>query len=381
MKYLATTALLTFSLAQMAMAADYRYEVQPGDSLSVIAYNAYGDASRWVSIYELNRDVVGDGGNVVFVGEQLIIADAREGLVEQSTGFTALDDDEIGTATQAAVATETTDEASAATEESVTETSSAGDEEETVAALPETATGPADVTLFDLPGSIEILTGNEYAPFTDEGLPEGGMLTEVVLAAFGGMNETPEVEFINWSSGYRLAKRGRAHGTFPWFYNEERNQSFHFSDPLYDVLIQVFHRVDTGIEFTKKEDLIGLRVCRPAGYFTHDIQDLIDQNLIEYQTPKSVEECFQRVFDEEADVASVNELTGGSIIIQNGWEKDLQAAEQALAVQSLHMIFPRNVKQSEDILNRFNDSLTAMADTGQLNDIISRHIQAYYDAL
>jgi nucleoid-associated protein YgaU len=32
------------------------YEVKPGDSLSKIAKNEYGDASKWPQIFEANKD-------------------------------------------------------------------------------------------------------------------------------------------------------------------------------------------------------------------------------------------------------------------------------------------------------------------------------------
>jgi len=48
------------------------YEVEPGDSLSKIAKNEYGDASKWPQIFEANKDQLKDP-NKIFPGQKLTI--------------------------------------------------------------------------------------------------------------------------------------------------------------------------------------------------------------------------------------------------------------------------------------------------------------------
>jgi nucleoid-associated protein YgaU len=46
------------------------YEVKPGDSLSKIAKNEYGNANAWPKIYEANKDILKDP-NKIFPGQKL----------------------------------------------------------------------------------------------------------------------------------------------------------------------------------------------------------------------------------------------------------------------------------------------------------------------
>lgn len=46
------------------------YTVKPGDSLSKIAKNLYGDANRWKEIHEVNQDEIKDP-NKIFPGQVL----------------------------------------------------------------------------------------------------------------------------------------------------------------------------------------------------------------------------------------------------------------------------------------------------------------------
>lgn len=47
-------------------------EVKPGDSLSKIAKQEYGDANKWPLIFEANKDILKDP-NKIFPGQQLKI--------------------------------------------------------------------------------------------------------------------------------------------------------------------------------------------------------------------------------------------------------------------------------------------------------------------
>jgi nucleoid-associated protein YgaU len=49
------------------------YVVKSGDSLSKIAKELLGDASRWPEIYELNKDVIGDNPNLIKPGQEFKI--------------------------------------------------------------------------------------------------------------------------------------------------------------------------------------------------------------------------------------------------------------------------------------------------------------------
>ena len=48
------------------------YEVKPGDSLSKIAKNVYGNGNEWKRIFEANTDILKDP-NKIFPGQKLKI--------------------------------------------------------------------------------------------------------------------------------------------------------------------------------------------------------------------------------------------------------------------------------------------------------------------
>jgi nucleoid-associated protein YgaU len=49
------------------------YTVVSGDSLSKIAKNHYGDASKWHQIYEANKATIGNNPDLIEVGQELTL--------------------------------------------------------------------------------------------------------------------------------------------------------------------------------------------------------------------------------------------------------------------------------------------------------------------
>ena len=59
--------------AQPDAPLDRLYTVQEGDTLSGIAKKFYDDGSKYMVIYEANKDLIGDDPNLIEVGQELKI--------------------------------------------------------------------------------------------------------------------------------------------------------------------------------------------------------------------------------------------------------------------------------------------------------------------
>lgn len=59
--------------AAPAPAGKRTYTVKAGDSLSKIAKELYGDATKWKQIYEANKDVIGPNPDLIKPGQVLTI--------------------------------------------------------------------------------------------------------------------------------------------------------------------------------------------------------------------------------------------------------------------------------------------------------------------
>ena len=243
--------------------------------------------------------------------------------------------------------------------------------------------------------TIETVTGSDYAPFTDQTLQNGGMLTEIVNAAFGEADDQPKhsIDWVNdWSAHIDpLLRRHKYAMGFPWFKpncdareklsnDDVKRCEFDFSEPLFDMLIILFRRSDDNRMLASDQDLHGARLCRPAGYFTFDLtaRGLIPGETIELERPQSVGECFHKLVDGDIDFVTINEFTGESAIRTFGYGDIVSASEQLTDSLGLHMIIHRDHPKAGRLLGQFNSGLAALRKSGRYDEIVGRHLAKFY---
>lgn len=138
-----------------------------------------------------------------------------------------------------------------------------------LAALGPVRAAPLDSALLGsapLDSALDLVTGNDFAPFTGEDLPEGGLLTEIVRRAFGEVGLRYEVRFVPWRRGYDGVLAGKFLGTFPYVRTPDREMEMLFSDPLLEVRQLVYLSAHSGMVFHTPQDFRGRTVCAPVGY-------------------------------------------------------------------------------------------------------------------
>jgi polar amino acid transport system substrate-binding protein len=229
---------------------------------------------------------------------------------------------------------------------------------------------------------IKLVTGNDYAPFTDEKLPHGGMFTEIVKMTFEAMGYETHIDFWNWAYGYKATKEGIFVATFPYLDNQKRRKSFHYSQTLYELLIFPFVKSDSSLHYETLQDIKDLTLCSPEGYYTHDIQQLIDNKSIKLLRPKELETCFNMLKSGKVDVVPVNELTGLSMISKMGLNNEIKMLdENEISIETLHVIFSKFDYKSRILLHKFNRSISNLKETGILQEKIRKHLENFYQSL
>ncbi len=337
-----------------------RYTVQPGDSLSIIAERFYNDASRWRELYRANKRRIRNPG-ILVVGWELIIPNVpeRSNLPEQpdvpQADLKRLEAEPLPLPAPASPP---------------------------VAAipLPRVSLPPATADLPEGTGKqITLVIGREFPPFTGKTLPQQGMLTDVVRTALESMGYDVEFEFWGRAHGFKAAQEGRFSGTFPHFIKRAHLTHFFYSKPLFQMLIRGFVHARKPFKFDQIEDLSGRVVCRPEGYDLYDLQPLLLKNRITLKAPKAIETCFKMLMQGTVDVVSVHEFTGQEVLHDAGLTEHVCMLDNVISVDTVHLLFPKRILQSEGRMKTFDQTLTRLETAGALEKIYSRHLKPYYD--
>ena len=311
---------------------DVTYKVQPGDTLFSIAETHYGTSQQWTLVYYANQAVL-EGQTAVPGSDVYIPCPASEAAPEQ---------------------------------------------------MPPREVG-AELTL---------LTAGNYLPFSDRNWPGKGLATELVQAALEA-SPAPLPYAVAWEEDWSqhlfpLLDQKTYDMGFPWVKpdcaaasDNERCKSFHFSEPLMELPIMLFKRDGSDFTYAGDGDLIGTRLCRPAGYFTHDLDRAdrrwLSEGKITLVQPDSPEACFEQLMADKVDAVTVNVFLGASKIVAMGLRGRVVPLDQALSRESLHVIISKTHWRGTTHLYRINAGLAELRENGQYDEIVSRHLDLFWE--
>ena len=338
-------------LATSAAAAETcggTYKVRPGDSLSLIADTQYKDVGKWTLIHSNNIAKIGPKPNAIQVGMKLQLT-CIDGLPTGLPGGT-----EIG-------------------------------------AVRKTAAQPIKIQ----PGTAEVrkkinlLTGDDYAPFTAKNLHNGGLLTDVVNAAMK-QAAPPQGYAIHWVDNWDahfdpLLSNALLDLGFPWYSpdcdaepDSYRCQNFLFSDPMFEMLMLLFTSKTNPMQFARDEDIYGKTICRPLGYATFYFEEngrrWMSDKKIKAVTPATPADCYEMVLEGKADAVLMNEFTGRTQLKNLGLADKFNVVPQPMSIGTLHVIVHKTHPQAQELLAMINTGLRGIRDNGTYQKIIEDHM-------
>lgn len=349
----AVAATVGFAAPAWAQTCGGTYTVQRGDSLSLIADAQYKNVSKWTEIHRNNLSVIGENPNALRVGMRLNLG-CIGGLPTGLEGGTPI----------AAAATPV------------------------ITPVAPTSSGRA------LENTINLVTAGDYAPFTDKSLEQGGLMTELVDTAMrsSGAPNGYRVHWVNdWSSHLDpLMTSAMMDMAFPWVQpdcvsspDEFRCQNFHFSDPMFEMLILLFVDKNRPVPFATDADIHGRTLCRPAGYFIHDLDRFdrrwVSDGLIELKQPTTVAECFEMLLDGTVDAVAMNEFTGRATLKSMDIKDRVDVVQgRPVSIEGLHVLVHKEHPQATTLVATINEGLDAIKASGAYQQVIDRHMSTIW---
>ncbi len=218
---------------------------------------------------------------------------------------------------------------------------------------------------------VSMLTLN-WAPHYGEDLPEQGLTTALVTAAFRAGGHNAEVQFVPWSRALKEVEDGKADVVMGAYYNEERTTRYIYSDVIYYLDVGLIAR--PGLSKSRYDSLRELRnfnigVTRgfanseefdAAQYLNKDVASTPVLNI-------------RKLYRGRIDMAVMNfdlfryeaKKAGHCITNVNFMDPPLQR-------QGLYVMASQNIPDGEKLMQDFNTGLVALRDSGEFDRIVSR---------
>ena len=260
---------------------------------------------------------------------------------------------------------------------------------------------PPKIEISRIEADINLLTADDYRPFTDRALPAGGLITEVINSAFELLDENGDgpkfkISWVNdWSSHLNPLLVGKLFDMgFPWLspdcskYDQLdepaqfRCEKFFFSKPVFEIHVVFFTLNDSDFQFATDAEAEGKRICRPVGYFTFDMdqdgRNWVKDEKITLVRPQSVDECFRLLESREVDAVALNEFTGRAAIKTNKIEDKIRVIERPISLAGLHVIIAKTHPRARTFLHYVNSALGRLRETGDYSKIVDRHLSKFW---
>jgi len=405
--FISSLALAAAAGAASAQEACSTYEIQRGDSLRDLALQVYSTEDFRI-IFDANRDVIGNNPNIIRVGDVLTLpcledigraaaapqTEAEAIAAEMAAELVKAAEDRAAKAIAEAEArvAEAEAEAKKISEDAVIAARVAAREEIESAR----AEGAALIRNADAGERPEIrdrqlllITGGNYAPFTDEALPHRGLYTNLVETAM--LRAAPEqaykIQFVNdWSSHLDLLMPTLAFdATFPWSRpncetpaslsetDRARCETYNFSNPFYEVVDTFFARDGSGYEQALSyADFAGTTICRPEGWSLSHMDSVgLYEPAIDLLRPVSPDDCFHALMDGTAEIVAVEAHLAVEAIARLGYEHRIVENPNLAAIKSLNVMTHKDNPDGEAILETLNQGLEIMQQSGEWRDIVS----------
>jgi polar amino acid transport system substrate-binding protein len=340
-----------------AQTCGHEYTLKEGDSLADIARSAYGSPSQWTVLFYANQDKLGPNASFFVPGMAITIPCVQEQQRAQAPA--------------------------------------------PAAAAPN---APPQFELSPVLRRIEFLTADNFAPYTDRSLPQGGLTTALVTAGMTLIKEQAKDKFdfrINWVNDWSahldpLLSTKAFDAGFPWSrpdceHPEDldgngklRCSKFLFSEPLYENVTPVFVKKDSSIIFNRDEEILGKNVCRPRGHFTYLFEKngrhwLRDKKIVLIQ-PQVVEDCFRLLRDGSVDAVVVSDFVGRAALASLSMQSQVRIAQRPMSIDTFHVIVPKTHPNAQSILYYVNSSLSKLHDSGDFDKIVDQQISAFWQA-
>lgn len=225
---------------------------------------------------------------------------------------------------------------------------------------------------------VTFVTGGDYEPYADPGLPEGGMIPAIVRAAYAEVPvKLKNIAFTDWRRGYRAVKAGKYTGTFPYIRTNAREADMYFSDPIYTVKIYpvMSHEHDTAVD--ELADLVDLTYCTPEDYSpTETVKALERAGKVDAVRPYRMIDCARMLKQGRVDFVPIQKpVIVAAAKEAFGTAKPLHFPDFVLERNSLHALFARSVAGSRAARETFNTALAKVKASGTWQAIVNRYIE------
>ncbi len=212
----------------------------------------------------------------------------------------------------------------------------------------------------------------DWAPYTSSSEnPREKISERIVIRAYEIQGYEVILSYYPWSRSLRLAKQGTYDGTFPWMFNDEREQSFLYSDAMFSQKVVFFSHKEANFYWQTLSDLTNFHIGATQDYQATHI--LITAG-VEPTIENTEESNFDKLAKHRIDAYPTG-LIRGKYLIEKLLSKEearaISIGDKPLVEDNMYIIFSRqDIQRSRKLSEVFSRGLKALIESGEYESII-----------
>lgn len=218
------------------------------------------------------------------------------------------------------------------------------------------------------------LTNGEWSPYLGQNLPHHGVASRIVEEAFALQGVQVQWEFYPWARALRSAEQGKSDGAAVWLRSPEREQAFFISAPVVDSSYFLFHRKDQPFDWQQVSDLQGKRVGGAIDYdYGQAFQQAEKSGQLQVKRLSNEEQGLRMVLAGRLDAFPMDKVVAFDLLHSHfsaAERRQLSFHPLPLRSDSLHLLLSRQVPGNETMLQRFNQGLQQLRDSGKVSQYL-----------
>lgn len=217
----------------------------------------------------------------------------------------------------------------------------------------------------------------DYPPLIDLRLPNGGVLTQIVVEAFRLSNVEVHLERMPNNRAITGVVRGTYEGSYGWAYNAERGSKLLYSKrPIHANRMVFFQRRDQQYPWVHLADLAPFLIGVTLGnHYSDEFARLQEAGVLRVQQAASDAINMKKLVLGRIDLFPMQEAAGCFLVAQELTpEEQSKVVAQPLAFDTVpvYLVIRRSHPLAQVLIERFDRGFRQLSDSGQLQRILEQ---------
>ncbi len=198
-----------------------------------------------------------------------------------------------------------------------------------------------------------------------------GVLVEIVKSIFKKANIEINLKFLPFKRAFKMTKSGQIDGLFNFYKTDVRIPFFDYTEPIIKNPLVFFVRKDSVLEFSKLEDLKGLKIGVMRGY-TYGTK--FDENKLFKREPTNSHDAnFKKLILKRIDAYPCDNLVGIHVARRNKLYSEVKILKEPLKVMDGYIGFTK--KKHLTTIKKINQIIKKMHSDGEIKHHIYKYIK------